>query len=41
MTHTGIPTRAQRFDPLAALDDLLSEVGLVAAETGGAVSFAG
>jgi len=41
MTHTGIPTPAQRFDPLAALDDLLSEVGLVAAETGGAVSFAG
>jgi hypothetical protein len=41
MTHTGIPTRAQRFDPLAALDGLLSEAGLVAAETGGAVSFAG
>ena len=29
------------FDPRAALDDLLSEVGLSVAETGGTVSFAG
>lgn len=32
MTHTGIAARAQRdaagFDPLAALYDLLSDVGL-------------
>jgi crotonobetainyl-CoA:carnitine CoA-transferase CaiB-like acyl-CoA transferase len=45
MTHTGIPTRAQRdaagFDPLVALDELLWGVGLAAAETGGTVSFAG
>jgi hypothetical protein len=36
MTHTDIPTRAQRdagrFDPLVALDDLLADVGLAAAE---------
>jgi crotonobetainyl-CoA:carnitine CoA-transferase CaiB-like acyl-CoA transferase len=32
---------AATFDPLAALDDLLSEVGLSAAQTGGTVSFAG
>jgi hypothetical protein len=45
MTHTDIPTRGQRdagaFDPLAALDHLLTDVGLRAAETGGTVSFAG
>jgi crotonobetainyl-CoA:carnitine CoA-transferase CaiB-like acyl-CoA transferase len=45
MTHTGIAIRAQRdaagFDPLVALDDLLSDVGLCAADTGGAVSLAG
>ena len=45
MTHTDIPTRGQRdsggFDPLAALDHLLADVGLCAAETGGTVSFAG
>ncbi len=45
MTHTGTATRAQRddagFDPLAALNDLLSDVGLTTAQTGGAVSFAG
>src|ERR1700691_2251084 len=45
MTHTDIATRAQRdaagFDPLVALDDLLSDVGLCAADTGGAVSLAG
>jgi crotonobetainyl-CoA:carnitine CoA-transferase CaiB-like acyl-CoA transferase len=45
LQHTGIPaharTDAAAFDPLAALDDLLAEVGLSAAETGGTVSFAG
>jgi crotonobetainyl-CoA:carnitine CoA-transferase CaiB-like acyl-CoA transferase len=45
MTHTGAHTRAKNraaeFDPLAALDDLLSDVGLSTAETGGTVSFAG
>jgi crotonobetainyl-CoA:carnitine CoA-transferase CaiB-like acyl-CoA transferase len=45
MTHTGIPMPAQPdaagFDPLTALDDLLSGVGLSTAETGGTVSFAG
>jgi len=45
MTHTDLPKRAERdaarFDPLAALDDLLSDVGLSTAETGGTVSFAG
>jgi crotonobetainyl-CoA:carnitine CoA-transferase CaiB-like acyl-CoA transferase len=45
MTHTDLPTRARPdaagFDPLAALDDLLSDVGLCAAETGATVSFAG
>ena len=42
---TDISTPAARnataFDPLAALDGLLSDVGLSRAETGGAVSFAG
>ena len=45
MTHTGIRTRARRtvtaFDPLAALDDLLSGVGLCSAAAGGSISFAG
>jgi crotonobetainyl-CoA:carnitine CoA-transferase CaiB-like acyl-CoA transferase len=45
MTHTDIPTRGQRdaggFDPLAALDHLLADVGLWPAETGGTVSFTG
>jgi crotonobetainyl-CoA:carnitine CoA-transferase CaiB-like acyl-CoA transferase len=45
MTHTDAPTRAQHaavgFDPLAALDGVLSAVGLSTAETGGTVSFAG
>jgi len=45
MTHAGIPGRAQRdvagFSPLAALDGLLSGIGLAAADTGGTVSFAG
>ena len=45
MTNAGLPTRAERdaagFDALAALDDLLSDVGLCTAETGGTVSFAG
>jgi hypothetical protein len=42
---TDISTPAARnvtaFDPLAVLDDLLSDAGLSRAETGGAVSFAG
>ena len=46
MTHTGIPTRARHavvtaFDPLAALDALLSDVGLSSAAAGGSISFAG
>jgi hypothetical protein len=45
MTHTGIRTRARHtvtaFDPLAALDDLLSDVGLSSAAGGGSISFAG
>jgi len=45
MTHTGIRTRARHtvtaFDPLAALDDLLSDVGLSSAAAGGSISFAG
>ena len=46
MTHTGIPTRARHavvtaFDPLAALDALLSDVGLCSAAAGGNISFAG
>ena len=45
MTHTGIPACAQPdvagFDPLAALDDLLSDVGLSRSETGGTVRLAG
>ena len=44
MTHTGIRTRAGHsgtaFDPLAALDDLLSDVGLSSAAAGGRISFA-
>jgi len=45
MTHTGIPPRARHtvtaFDPLAALDALLSDVGLSSAAAGGSISFAG
>ncbi len=45
LQHTGIPAHgrpgAAAFDPLAALDDLLSDVGLSAAETGGSVTFNG
>ena len=45
MTHTGIPTRARRtvtaFDPLAALDALLSDVGLSSAAAGRSISSAG
>jgi crotonobetainyl-CoA:carnitine CoA-transferase CaiB-like acyl-CoA transferase len=33
--------RGAEFDPLAALDDLLSDVGLFSAATGGSVSFRG
>ena len=39
MTHT--PSTARTLDPLNALDDLLADVGLSAADAGGAVSFAG
>ena len=45
MTRTGVCTRAlpdaDEFDPLAALDGLLSGLGLGTADTGGTVSFAG
>ena len=45
MTHTDAPTAtrhdAAEFDPLAALNDLLSAVGLSTADTAGTVSFAG
>ncbi len=45
MTDTGIRTRAGQavtaFDPLAALDALLSDVGLSSTATGGRISFAG
>jgi crotonobetainyl-CoA:carnitine CoA-transferase CaiB-like acyl-CoA transferase len=45
VTHTDTPMHVQPdvagFDPLAALDDLLSGVGLSTGETGGTVSFAG
>jgi crotonobetainyl-CoA:carnitine CoA-transferase CaiB-like acyl-CoA transferase len=45
MTHPGIPARARHavtaFDPLAALDALLSDVGLSGAAAGGSISFAG
>jgi len=45
MTHTGIPARARHtvtaFDPVAALDALLSDVGLSSAAAGGSISFAG
>jgi crotonobetainyl-CoA:carnitine CoA-transferase CaiB-like acyl-CoA transferase len=34
-------TPAAAFDPLAALDDLLADIGLSSADTGGGVSFAG
>jgi len=42
-TDVSTPARpnASAFDPLAALDDLLSQVSLCGADTGGAVSFAG
>jgi crotonobetainyl-CoA:carnitine CoA-transferase CaiB-like acyl-CoA transferase len=44
-THTGIAASAHEvgpaFNPLAALDTLLSDVGLASAATGGNVSFAG
>ena len=43
--ETGISAPARRnvgdFDPLAALDDLLADVGLSTAGTGGTVSFSG
>jgi crotonobetainyl-CoA:carnitine CoA-transferase CaiB-like acyl-CoA transferase len=39
VTHT--PSAARTLDPLNALDDLLADVGLSAADAGGAVSFAG
>jgi len=45
MTHASIPSRARHtgasFEPLAALDKLLSDVGLTSAAAGGTVSFAG